>query len=658
MQNPVYDKDEVIIRKTPDGREVSCRYLHGTFDETNVRFSFFFPVERPFVRRIFQHISPFPGPNEEDAGLGKYGEEDFIAFAVWHGAAYCECNMGSTMIFGSAEDPTIFYRANAAAANECKNKAKELFGCEKVYAYCFGGSGGGYKTMSCIENTDAYDGAVPFVIGSPMSLPNCLTVAAHGSRLLRHAWPKIVDAFRPGGSGNPEKDLNEQELAAYRELLQIGFPPRMCCLFEGTDDGSLPVLTPGVKAMDPTYFTDYWTKEGYLGYDTNGTADGDRVHLETVITGISLAKDGTDDANASSVGIDSRNGTDDAWQKMMVDAGELRIAAGDIPHQEDPYLRGVDIIFLDGGAEGKKLRLERIEGNTLIPGVSFGADDAGEIYALAKAGDRILLDNSDYIAIQSYHRHQVPEDRSFHAWDQYRNEDGTPKYPQRPYVIAYGFTAGGCGSVQDGQIQGKVMVMNSLMDGDFPWQADWYRHKVEEIQGEKAPDMFRIYYNDNCPHGDVEDKGAHSNVVSYLGMLQQALLDLSDWVERDIQPKDNSGYDLVDNQVILKDTPEERRGLQPMVRLLAQSRECAHVKTGETVHLLTEVKLPEGCGELCEVEWSLNGEDFHKGEPDITVSYDEPGVYFPMARIITRRDPEDPFCNLRNLAEARVIVEA
>ena len=37
--------------------------------------------------------------------------------------------------------------------------------------------------MSCLENTNAYDGGLPFVIGSPVSLPNCLTVMAHGARL-------------------------------------------------------------------------------------------------------------------------------------------------------------------------------------------------------------------------------------------------------------------------------------------------------------------------------------------------------------------------------------------------------------------------------------------------------------------------------------------
>ena len=35
--------------------------------------------------------------------------------------------------------------------------------------------------------------------------------------------------------------------------------------------------------MTPPYFTDFWTKEGYLGSDPNGSAVRDRIHLTTTI---------------------------------------------------------------------------------------------------------------------------------------------------------------------------------------------------------------------------------------------------------------------------------------------------------------------------------------------------------------------------------------
>ena len=49
---------------------------------------------------------------------------------------------------------------------------------------------GGYKTIACIENTNAWDGACPFVIGSPYSLPNTIT--------LHLEYSPVSSAFSPG----------------------------------------------------------------------------------------------------------------------------------------------------------------------------------------------------------------------------------------------------------------------------------------------------------------------------------------------------------------------------------------------------------------------------------------------------------------------------
>ena len=56
--------------------------------------------------------------------------------------------------------------------------------------------------MACIENTNAWDGAAPYVIGSPVSLPNTITMHAQGQRCLRRVFGKIVDALDAGGSGD------------------------------------------------------------------------------------------------------------------------------------------------------------------------------------------------------------------------------------------------------------------------------------------------------------------------------------------------------------------------------------------------------------------------------------------------------------------------
>ncbi len=649
LQSPVIDLDEMRTRPDANGNNVPYRFIHGYFEGTSVKFGFSFPEKDRYEGRFFQHLSPFPGPDEEIASQVKSGEGDAIAFALTHGAAFVETNMGSRMIFGGNPDPTIIYRSSAASAAFCRKVAQDIYGEHRMYGYCFGGSGGGYKTMSCLENTNQFDGAVPFVIGSPMSLPNCLTVCANGARQLRHCWPRILDAVEVGGSGKPYDGLTDDEKKAYRELVHIGFPPRMLITFATPmADGSLPVLTPGVKGMDGTYFEDFWTKPGYEGYEQTDGTHRDRTKLTAKVVSVGIG------AAATREGIDDRNGTDTAWQKMLTDGSSSYIELTDVPTSD--YLVGIDMIFLTGKAAGKKLRLGAVEGKKAVLGVCYGTDDPADVLRLLKPGDEVFLDNSDYIAIQLYHRHQVPEDRSFHAWDQYRDEKGEPIGAQRP-VIAYDFTAGGCGSVQDGHVQGKVIIMNSLMDGDFPWQADWYYQKVREVNGDA--DIARVYYNDNCPHGDVTDMmGDYLHYTPYLGMLCQALLDVSAWVEKGIAPPLKSGYRLVDNQVVLAETAEERQGLQPVVTLTANGADCVTIQAGETVDFTAHIGLTEKMGQVELVGWSFEGEQtYAPGEVTAAHRYNTPGVYFPTVHVTANRNPGDPYTKLRNLARMRVIVK-
>ena len=63
---------------------------------------------------------------------------------------------------------------------------------------------------------------------------------------------------------------------------------------------------------------------------------------------------------------------------------------------------------------------------------------------------RSRIDNSGYLAAETYHRHQVPEDGDFAVWDQFRNPDGSPIYPQRPLVLGPLFAAAAAGTVQSG----------------------------------------------------------------------------------------------------------------------------------------------------------------------------------------------------------------
>src|SRR5258708_27198845 len=101
-----------------------------------------------------------------------------------------------------------------------------MYGGGRPYGYVFGGSGGGYKTLACIESTTVWDGAAPFFIGSPVSIPTVFTVQAHAMRILGDKFPQIVEPLEPGGSGDMHAGLDTQQSEPLIEVTKIGFPPR------------------------------------------------------------------------------------------------------------------------------------------------------------------------------------------------------------------------------------------------------------------------------------------------------------------------------------------------------------------------------------------------------------------------------------------------
>ncbi len=669
MQDSYIDVDEQRIRLLEDGTELPYRYVHGGFAQNKIKFVFCMPPKEAFKGRFFQYLSPFPGSDEEVASLEKKGEDDKIAFALVNGAYFVESNMGSSAAFGGA-NPSMTYKASAAVAEFSRKVAREYYGIEKIYGYVHGGSGGGYKAMACIENTDAFDGAVPYVIGSPMSLPNTITMHAQGQRVLRNAFPKILDALDAGGSGDPCEKLNDEEAAMLKELTYMGFPP-IAWFPEAwgmVDDGSLPVLTPGVKAADPSYFTEFWTVPGYEGADPNSGAVRDRLQFSGVVKAVHSGEN-ADQSNL--------NNADDAWKKMLGASKGAWIELEEVPHGDDLYLKGVNIAITSGAAAGTVMLLDQIipapegKGGILTVGMCFGMADLAAVIGSIQPGDSLTLDNSDYIAIQSYYRHQVPADRSFRAWEQFRNADGTPAIPQRPFVMGPGFC--GTGTVQDGQIQGKVLQIQALYDeSTCPWCGDWYREKV--AQAGKAED-HRIYYMERCMHGDLAFLENHM-VTNYVGALEQALLDLSDWVERGIEPKAATNYKMVDNQVVVPEKAAQRRGLQPTVQLTANGAARAEVKPGEPVTLRAEIQIPADMGTVTEVCFQFDEiRAFPVENPfpeshaftlveggavaEICHAYPEKGTHFASVRVKAQRngDKNTPFTQIRNLARARIVVE-
>jgi len=656
---PFVDLDE--WRNEP----VRHRYVHGGFEGTETRFSFYFPSKEDYEGRFFQYITPVP--DSENLSQGATGEEDKISFSIQNGAYFVETNGGGNL--GFRADPTInAYRANAASAIFSRKVAKQMYNTEnRPFGYAFGGSGGAYRTVGGFENTDVWDGAVPFVLGSPMAIPNVFTVRMHAMRVLQDKLPQIVDAIEPGGSGDIYAGLNQTEKAALIEVTKMGFPVKAWFNYKDIGIHAFPAIFQGMKMADASYFKDFWTVSGYLGKDYYEYIEKDRVQKKARIEKLIYRRD----AVALGLGIGGEPGrvrgtADAAWKNLDKKSDTVPVAFQlDLLLPEIQFLGG-ELQVLTSEMEGKTLALKSIEKDMII----LGAVDP-KIAATLQVGDEVQIDNSDYLAAQTYHRHQVPGPE-YKVWDQFRDENRNPIYPQRPMLIGPLFTRSTVGSLPSGNFKGKMILLGSLWDTEaYPWQSDWYLNRVKESLGVEFDNNFRLWFTDHANHGDFAVPGNPTHIVSYLGVLQQALLDLSNWVENDLAPAASTTYDVVDGQVLLPDRANERNGIQPVIDLKVNGSKGAEVSVNEKVSLFANIEVPNNQGKVVSILWDMDGSgDFSTSEKmgssskkKMTVSrvqsFSEPGTYFVTVRAISQRggNAETPFTRIQNLDRVRVIVK-
>jgi len=641
------------------------RYVHGGFANTETRFSIYLPPAELYQGRFFQHITPVPDSEHLAQGLG--GEQDKIGFSIESGAYFLETNGGGASGQpGSSVDSTIAaYRANAASAQHSREIAAEMYGEHRPYGYAYGGSGGGYRTIGGAENTSGvWDGFVPYVIGSPMAIPNMFTVRMHAQRILRRRFDQIVDAVEPGGSGDPYEGLDPEERDALTEVTRMGFPLRSWFGYRTMGMHAFPVLYGGVAAADPAYFKEYWTEPGYLGAAMPASLQRDRVEKDFAIVGL-IAEDETSGgpvAAGSRHPGRARGGVDRAW-RGSADAALVPIALllSDSPGVD---VMGADLFVTSGAAEGARIGLLSVVDDVAV----FGPGGAESIVQL-RPGDTVRIDNSGYLAAQTYHRHQVPDAGQFEVWDQFRKPDGSPLYPQRPLLLGPLFAAAAAGTVQTGRFEGKMIVVASLLDREaFPWQADWYRSRVQEHFGGETDEHFRLWFTDNALHGDDEAQESPTHTVSYLGMLQQALRDLSRWVEEGVAPPATTSYDVVDGQVVVPLEASRRRGIQPVVSLSVNEGQRAETLCGQEVVFRAAAEVPRDAGSIVALEWDLDGSGRFSMKEAVEVaprvvlerrfSFADPGTYFATVRVVAQREANrtSSFARLQNLSRVRVVV--
>lgn len=670
-KDSLFDKPYIDVDEWRD-QPVRHRYVHGGFTGTETRFSFYFPPKEKYEGRFYQYITPVP--DSENISQSTKGEEDRIGFAIASGAYFVETNGGGpagAALPGSGVDPTIgAYRANAAAAQYSRVVAQKFYESKRPFGYAFGGSGGAFRTIGGFENTiDVWDGVVPFVVGSPMAIPNVFSARMHAMRILNDKFPQIIDAVEPGGSGDMYAGLNDEERDALREVTRMGFPPKSWFGYKTMGVHAFSVLYPGIVMADPKYFTDFWSKPGYLGANPPESLLKARVQhrskIKSVITAADTEKMHLDVGRMHG---QAKGTADKAWQALQEQAAKIPVAYQLETTPPDVNFLGGDLKILSGSAAGKTVSLRQITHDVVVLGL---ADP--RVLSELKPGDDVQVDNSNFLAAQTYYRHQVPG-KDFYVWDQFRDADGKPIYPQRPMILGPIFAANAAGTVQSGKFQGKMILIESLWDREaFPWQADWYRNKVKENLGDKTDANFRLWFVDHALHGDSTVQEDPTHTVSYLGVLQQALRDLSAWVEKGVTPPATTNYSVVDGQIVVPPSAAERKGIQPVVALKANGGERAEIKAGESVEFSATIDVPPATGSVVAAEWDFDG----SGDYAIKESFDDkpaiknhvalkraytfakPGTYFVTLRVASQRqgDVKTVFARAHNLERVRVVVK-
>ncbi|HUC35493.1 MAG TPA: PKD domain-containing protein [Acidimicrobiales bacterium] len=625
-------------------------YIHGGFTGTDAKFSFCFPPEEEYEGRFFQATHQLLAGEEATARN--------VAFALASGGYSVQTNMGGSDNPRTAEqgasgqfDTTIRgYRVNAEAAKFSRVVAADIYGPHRTYGYLYGGSGGAYQTITSAEmTTGVWDGFVPYVMGSPQSIPGCFTVRVNALRVLKDKWPSIIDAIEPGGSGDPYAGLNDEESAALEEATRTGFPPRAWFNYVPQGGGPLVLVASYVPVLDPTYLEDFWSKPGYLGTDPTSSVRAARVQHEATVV-------------------------------EVISGGRQQLELSSVPTAD---LTGADVIITSGEAAGKTVMLGRFasDGKGQVGLVFESVGDTIDITAdpsvvdSIHAGDEIRIDNSRFLALQTYHRHQFPPaDPDFDypdVYDYFRNPDRTAKYPQRGVDIGAAGTLGATGQIPTGRFNAKMIVVECLHDGDaLPWQADWYRKKVEAVEGPHVDEKYRLWYVDNAHHTDPTTETQETHAVAYSGTVQYALRELSAWVEEGIAPPPTSEYSVQDGQVHVPATAAERKGIQPVVHLEVNGGERAEVAAGEAVTFTAQIAVPPAPGRVVSAKWDFGGvgtypEAAELGDPtsetvQVTAAqtFSRPGTYFPALRVASQRerDPSTPFARSLNLSRVRVVV--
>lgn len=653
----VIDSSSALSLTLPDGSSIPYTEVRGHFPATRTpnllpagvtgspttashSVTWRFPARAYWRNRFFQQSYPLPIENLNTVDS---------RFAFTNGAYTVGVIPGNTV---------AGYRVIAGAAKLARAYANQLYGNDApVHGFIYGQSGGSVQMMAANEaTTGVWDGIVPVVIATDGLTMHSFQWGGLYALTVPYAKRKAIsEASAPGSGRDIYAGLTPDERAGLDELLNAGFARKA---LEGWDFSvaGATTLSGALAKFDPSYEDDFWSKPGY-----EGANPPDFLHAAKV-DGFAVVQSVERKADNSITAVNFEPGTVPPLGTVGTEGLQFYVYA------TDGVTRIVDVEAqgLSGELSGSRLKLNESNSPLLLSALTVGA--------------KIRINNRFVLAACFYPRHSIL-DNGNPGYDQYRNSDGSPKFVQREVQTSYIPNIGTTGGrMQTGNLTVKTIVLENLFDpASYPYVASFYEEQVRAAIGSgRADKMFRIYYQDNAPHGafpDPVDGAAEAalstKVANVGGILHQTLLDLAAWVERDVTPLKSSRYSLDSmNQISLPNSASARHGLQPVVDLTANGSVRAETGVGEPVTLTAAAEMPDNAGKIVQYAWYLGMPD-GKFEPTVKVQpqtkhqigrvvrFSTPGTYSITLRVNGQRNGlaglDEPTL-LQNISRVQVIV--
>ncbi len=664
MKSFVVDKTEQLSLQVPGGPLIPYTQVSGHFPATRSvdklpaylrqtptvfrqDYVFRFPAKEFWRHRSFEQQHPSGGGQVDNRMAFTNG-----AFSVnWMSA--------------STANAVASHRHEAAATQVAKAYASKLYGYKgKIYSYFWGCSGGGIVSMAAAENTTGiWDGVQPQCLGpTGIATFHSFHWQAHYTMAIPQAKrDAIAAAAVAGGTGDIYAGLNDEEKSVLNEFISAGYPlPAIGNHFKNL----IPLVDPiDVRLADPAYEEDFWSQPGYAGSNPPNYLKAALVDAYASVTGIIRDANGVPTAvQFNPAAIPTLGVMGDNYLEFFV-------------YSPDGKTRTVDPVRVVGEPSDNRRRfglmgkfdtttgLLTLGGTTkdVFGGVSQIRNSKALLDAL-QVGSKVRINNRFILAMYYYPRYSIiPGMRSY---DQYRNADGSAKYPQRKdlsVLLGPNYRTMG-GRNETGAIKTKVMVIEGRADNlSWPIFNASYAEQIQRTIGKsKARSMMRFYLHDN---------GRHAVGGGEPGIFQQSMQDMMAWVEKGVTPPPSTSYTIRNGQVVPPDNAAERGGLQPVMSLTANGVSRVTVGIKQPVNLAAKLEMPPKTGQVVQYSWSVNGTAdpmtvLDKPLPLInasrSISFDKPGTYVLRLTVSGQRDGQVTPANqtlLNNFQEVRVIVQ-